>query len=73
MSSAAHPEGTMPARRSAADRNAAYDQVRSAAESGLPLLRSYCSVMGAAGGDVLRRRRSMKPFGVGRDGGEDCL
>lgn len=35
--------GTMPARRSAALRNEAYDQVRSAAESGVPLALSNCS------------------------------
>lgn len=35
--------GTIPARRSLALRNAAYDHVRSAAERGDPLERSYCS------------------------------
>lgn len=39
----AQPAGTTPARLAAAVRNEAYDQVRSRAERGVPLLRSYCS------------------------------
>jgi hypothetical protein len=35
--------GTIPARLLAQDRNAAYDQVRSAADSGAPVDRGYCS------------------------------
>ncbi len=35
--------GTTPARRAATVRRAAYDQVRSTAESGAPVEREYCS------------------------------
>lgn len=35
--------GTMPARRAATVRRAAYDQVKSAAESAAPVEREYCS------------------------------
>lgn len=35
--------GTMESRRAMVVRNAAYDQVRSEAESGVPSLREYCS------------------------------
>lgn len=39
----AHPGGECPPRALAAVRNAAYDHVRSTADSGVPLLRSNCS------------------------------
>lgn len=38
-----HESGTAPVRRAAAVKNAAYDQVRSYAESGVPFERENCS------------------------------
>ena len=38
-----HDAGTVPARRAAAVSKAAYDQVRSYADNGVPLEREYCS------------------------------